>query len=332
MVDRRIVTLSYRGFPGADRALVELSRTTGLTRHVRVASPLPGSAETGFVSAWLREQRPPLVLFGAWSPLYLEVMTALSGTGISFGVYWTSSGGQTDMSEEAAKLAQVLSEPAIDVLLFCHAGVAEGLRGCGKPVYYVPLTLVEPKVVVQRDDDVGEATRISLFCPPAEYRRKNILNCLLALAQIAEPYDLIVNGLSEQPDYRLLMNALHLPYTDLGWMQRSAYERQLQTLDLGLQLSFAESYNYVAAEHLLCGIPVVASAMVPVMDLLQPETRDALVIERADDVAAIRDRLHTLVGSPGLRHSLGGQARAELLVANRQCIAEAYSVLRHVAV
>lgn len=332
MVDRRIVTLSYRGFPGADRALVELSRSTRLTRHVRLASSLPGSVETGFVSAWLREQRPPLVLFGAWSPLYMEVMTALRGTGISFGVYWTSSGGQTDMSAEAAKLAQVLSEPAIDMLLFCHAGVAEGLRGCGKPVYYVPLTLVEPETLAQPDDGEEKATRISLFCPPAEYRRKNILNCLMALAQVTERFHLLVNGLSEQPDYRLLMDALHLPYIDLGWMERSVYERQLQTIHLGLQLSFAESYNYVAADHLLRGIPVLASAMVPVMDLLQPETRDALVIERADDVGAIRDRLRTLVGSPGLRRDLGMQAQGELLAANRRCIAEASSVLRRLAI
>jgi glycosyltransferase involved in cell wall biosynthesis len=329
--DKAIVTVCLKGFPGANRALVELDRTTGLTRHVALASTNPRSPEILFLAALLRERRPRAVVFGAWSPVYEAIVEAASGLGIRFGVYWTSSGGQTDMSDEVPKLARVIADPAIERLLFCEPGLAEAFRRAGLPAAHLPLTLSAPGAPPPDPPFAVDGMRISLFCPPAEYRRKNVVNCLVALAAVTSSFTLLLNGLSENASYRRLLETLRLPYEDLGWMERPDYEASLSAVDLGLQLSFAESYNYVAAEHLIRGVPVLTSPMVPVVRSLGDETRRRLIVEAADDPAAIGDRIQAFVDDPAGTAVVGRRARDELTRANERSVVAARSLLRALA-
>ena len=141
------------------------------------------------------------------------------------------------------------------------------LASCRNPAaFYLPPTLVqltEPSPV-----SGSESLLVSLFCPPAEYRRKNILNALYALLQVVGDFSLALNGLSHDPAYAVILARLNLRFQEWGWMARERMRKNCGRLDWGMQLSFAESFNYVAAEHLLRGIPILASPMVPVMDLL----------------------------------------------------------------
>jgi len=325
-----IVSLCLQSFPGANQALIHLSRTTGLTRHISLAGTRPDGPEVHFLSGYLREQPPSLVLFGGWSPVYAALLSALRDAPISVGVYWTSSGGQSDMSEEIPKLAQILDEPAIDHYLFCSEGLAEGLRASGRSAWYLPLTVMLPNssrpASVTRHTTAG-LLNISLFCPAPEYRRKNILNCLLALSMVRGRYRLFLNGLSHHPAYLTLLKTLRITYRDLGWMERAPYEETLWSIDLGLQLSFAESFNYVAAEHLLRGVPVLASRMVPVMALLSPEIQEQLIVDTVDNAGAIRERIQSFLDTPARCAALGARARQELIAANERNVARAVNVL-----
>jgi len=329
--DKPIFSICLNAFPGTNRALVNLSQTSKLTRHVSVASTQPEGPEARFLIMLLQEHLPDIVLFGGWSPVYAHIMHELRNTGIRFGVYWTSSGGQTDMSEEMPKLAHILRDPGIDHLVFSSPGLAEGLQAAGRQVWNLPVTLTIPESLPdapsgsRRED---RALAISLFCPPAEYRRKNILNCLLALSETVGQFKLYVNGLSEYPAYRTMLDELQVVYQDLGWMERATYEDFLWSLDLGLQVSFAESYDYVAAEHIARGVPVVASPMVPVIEMLSPNTRSQLVVNAADTVDAIRERVQMFVDDPARCKALGNTARDEFLRANVRNVEIATEVMQ----
>lgn len=318
MAVKPAASLSLRGFPGVDQSLVYLSQTTGLTRHLTLASPNPEGLEARFFAEHLRESRPRLVIFGGWSPVYARLLEALRDEPIGLAVHWHSSPGQTDMSREVEKLAAVLVEPRIDYLLFASPAFVAPLSLRGD-VHYLPHTLEIPR---QRTPEPrpatgpGEPLAITLFCAAAEYRRKNVINSLLALAGLRGEYRLLLNGLSLDPDYRVLLDALGLRYEERGWMERGDYEAAVATAGLGLQVSFAESYCYVAAEHLARGVPVLGSPMVPVFERLSPAVRRRLVVAAPEDPAEIREKVQFFLDRPAARAEIGERARAELAAAS----------------
>jgi glycosyltransferase involved in cell wall biosynthesis len=324
-----IVSLCLRGFPGVDRALASLSRTTGLTRHVTLASPDPASLEAKFLAEHLRDSRPPLVLFGGWSPLYARLVEALHAEPIALAAYWNSSPGQTDMSLEVEKLTSLLAERRIDHLLFTSRSFVDALAAAGHGhVHYLPQTLEVPEAGAETPTPPeGEPPAITLFCPAPEYRRKNVLNCLLALAGLPGGYRLLLNGLSRAPHYRAVLNALALPYEERGWMEDREYRAAVAGAGLGLQPSFAESYCYVAAEHLIRGVPAIGSRMVPVFERLSPDLRERLVVESPEAVSEIREKVRFFLDRPEARAELGRRARAELAMASARDIEAATDVL-----
>ena len=95
----------------------------------------------------------------------------------------------------------------------------------------------------------------------------------------------------------------------------AAYEAAVARAQLGLQVSFAESYCYVAAEHLLAGVPV-GSAMVPALDALSPALRERLIVSSPEAVDEIREKLQFLIDRRATARRSGRRARDELLAAN----------------
>lgn len=336
MTPSPIATLCLNGFPGADMALESLSRATGMTRHISLASPRPDGPELCFLVEMWREQPPRVILTGGWSPAYAALIDGLEGTPTRFGVLWTSSGGQTDISGEIPKLAEVLAHPRISHYFFSSPGLADAFQSVGYPARHLPLVLNLPgqpgqDVEHQRPSELLPSVPVlSLFHPLPEARRKNVLNTLLALPGLPMPYHLQLNGLSADPAYRGLLEALKIPFDDRGWMPAADYARAIAAVDLGLQASFAESYNYVAAEHLARGVPVLVSRMVPVARLLPDDLRAALTVDDADDAAALRARIAALLSDRAGLRVMGARAGAALREANLGQIAAAVAVLRAV--
>jgi hypothetical protein len=298
---------------------VNLSRLAGLGRHITLASPDPNGVEARFVAELCRAQRPKLVVFGGWSPLYAALVETLRHEPIRFAVLWTSSPGQTGLSSEGEKLDAILAERRIDALLFTSRSFADAFAGTRPGVFHLPLALdtpptsdAQPAGALRRDGPF----EVTLFCAPPEYARKNVLNCLLALSRVRGEYRLVLNRLSHDPHYGALLARLGIRWEDHGWMERPAYESAVARAQLGLQVSFAESYCYVAAEHLLAGVPVLASAMVPALDALSPPLRERLIVSSPEAVDEIRERIQFLVDRPVLCAELGLRAREELLAAN----------------
>jgi hypothetical protein len=48
-----------------------------------------------------------------------------------------------------------------------------------------------------------------------------------------------------------------------GWMNRDEFVHLCSTMDVGLQVSFSETYNIVAADHVTSGVPVIGSDEIP---------------------------------------------------------------------
>ena len=322
-----IATLCLVGFPGANRALATLARTAGGTRHHALASTHAASPEVRFLVDHLRAAPPRVLLLGGWADVYETFVDAMAPLGTACGVYWTSSGGQTDMSGETAKLARVLAHPALRHRLFAAGDLARALGRERDGFAHLPVTIEPPRGVRPGARPARRTPVVSFFFPVREVRRKNVLNGLVAVAGATPRPVLWLNGLGEAPGYPQLLDALGVRFRDLGWMERRRYESAVARCDVGLQPSFAETYDYVAADHLIRGVPVVASRMVPVMEGLPAAVRRRMVADAADSPAALRDRLDDLLAHPAERRRLGALAERHVRAANARDVRIAQRLL-----
>ncbi len=121
-----------------------------------------------------------------------------------------------------------------------------------------------PNVVMQPPAGRGErhaVPRVSLICAPRDL--KNLPTQLLAAAMAAKqhPLKLVVSLLGDRPAwFAPFVELLGLDAEFAPWGDWHAYTRFVaESIDIGLQASFTESFNFVGVEHLLAGKPVVGS-------------------------------------------------------------------------
>ncbi len=326
--DKPIVSLCLAAFAGADRAAVNLSLNTGLVRHLSLASADPHGREIEFTIAYLRERRPAVVIFNGWSAVYARVLAALRRHATAFAVLWHSGPGQTDLASEWPTLAAIVGERRIAHLLIASESLHAALAPRLENARYLPDTLAcaewdRPK----RQPPRHRRAQITLFAQPDEAARKSVGACLLALGALQRRFRLHLNGLSREPRYRMLLDLLRLRYRDWGWMSAQQYDTVIRRASIGLQVSFAETYGYVVAEHLARGIPVVGSAAVPVLARLSPAVRRRLIVNNPDNPAEIGAKSRFLLDHPGVAAAVAARAQAESLAWNRRDIAKAKATL-----
>lgn len=306
-----IVTFSAAGFPGVNRTLESVRACTGMTRHYQLCSNDAHGPELEFYVKIMRQQKPLLILFGGWCSLYAAMIARLRHSDCRFGVWWLSTAGQTDMSADVERFTAAIDHPRVRYFGCAQRSLAKSLSVRTDGVAYLPVPM-DPAEFNARPKRLRGPTVLSLFCSPHEYRRKNIMNTLLAVASLDDEYLLFLNGLSRAIPYRRLLRSLKVRYRDLGWMSDVAYRRTLNQVDIGLQLSFTESFNQVSAEHLARSIPVLASSLVPAMAAVRKEDRDRLIVDSPEDSDAIRVRLQWLIRHPEARLRMGRRASEQL--------------------
>jgi glycosyltransferase involved in cell wall biosynthesis len=329
--DAPIVSLCLAAFAGADRAAVNLSLSTGLSRHVTLSAPDPHGREVDFMLAHVRQHRPLLLIFNGWSDVYARILTALQRQPIAFAVHWHSSPSQTDLAGEWPALSRVIDDRRIAHLLFASESLHDALAPHLRSAHHLPETLADAEWTMSRAHPAvvpRSRAQITLFAQPAEAARKNVTGCLLALGDLRNRVRLHLNGLSHEPRYRTLLELLRIPYRDWGWMTPQRYAEVVRGASIGLQVSLADTYGYVVAEHLARGVPVVGSPAVPILARLSSGLRRRLIVTNPDDPGEIRDRVRFLLDHPRLAVAIGARARGESARWNRRDIATATAVLR----
>jgi hypothetical protein len=305
MSRREIVSICFGGFPGTSRQLREISRVTGLTRHLVVAG---STAAVAFFRDHLATLAPRCVIFGGWHAVYEPLVEAARGAGAEVAVLWTSSVPQTDLSGETATLASLLGDRRVARFFATSEELAGALGATGRPSHVLPhaFSLAATPPVAKPERTVAV---VSLFAAPNEYRRKNAFACIVALAGVDVPYVLHLNGLAGRAEYRTFLEALKVPYVDHGWLEADDYARAIDEVDVGVQVSLADSFNYVVAEHFGRAVPVVVSRAVPVAHGGPEHVLRLLVVADPDDAGEIRGKLRFLLTEPEARHEVGRAVR-----------------------
>ena len=331
--DNKLITFCARGFPGTNRSLMNLEKTTGLSKHFILTSSNQDGPEIKFFINHLKTKKPKLVVFGGWSAIYEVFLKKLKGDKTQFGIYWTSSPGQVDISEEIDILSLLIKNSQIQHKLFANRGLALSLSGHISNVDYLPDTLILPQLNPKKGKygrKRKENIIISLFCSPFEYKRKNILNCLLAVSMLKDNYILYLNSLSKNKYYKNILESLNILYKDFGWMTDKKYKKIIEEIDLGLQVSFAETFNHVVAEHIIRSIPVITSRMVPVMQNMSKEIKDKLIVDDLDNHLEIKEKIELLIHNEHLRRKLGTTMLNQIKKENDKRIRSAIEVINKI--
>jgi glycosyltransferase involved in cell wall biosynthesis len=341
MANPKIVSLCVSGFMGTSDAMKSLAEMSPYSRHFVLTQRSVNGPEAQFLISYIKQIKPRTVVFGSWSEEYEPFIQNIKVNSIDFAVYWTSSAGQTEIGGEMEKFSRILSNPRIKYLLCADENLATSPVQNWKSIYHLPPCFPIGKTEeLNRDAKkrCAESTHgnkaesiISFFCSPHELRRKNALNIFLALAGLDENFILYLNGLSGNKNYRGLLQKLGIAYRDFGWMKREKYERVLREVDLGLQISFAESYNQVVADHIMRGIPVIASEMIPVLKNTRPQIRSRIIVANADDCGEIRRKIQYLLKHPRVRNHVAKELKRQFLIDNAQRIERVETVLRELS-
>jgi glycosyltransferase involved in cell wall biosynthesis len=312
MSRRELVTVCFGGFPGTNRHLREISRVTALTRHLVVSGSTSAAVDVSFVRDHLATLAPRCVIFGGWHAVYEPLIDAAHAAGAEIAVLWTSSVVQTDLSAETATLASLLGDRRIARFFAAREALAGVLGATGRPSHVLP----QPFSIAATPRATARPKRIvpvvSLFAGPNEYRRKNAFACIVALAGLDVSYVLHLNGLAERAEYRTFLEDLKVPYVDHGWLEEGDYWRVLDEVDVGVQVSLADSFNYVVAEHFARAVPVVLSRSVPVAHGLPEHILRLLVVADTDDPAELRGKLRVLLTEPEARIEAGCAVREHI--------------------
>jgi glycosyltransferase involved in cell wall biosynthesis len=97
---------------------------------------------------------------------------------------------------------------------------------------------------------------------------------------------------------------------DFGLLEVDAMPERYQNIDLYALPSRFESFGVAAAEALACGVPVIASDLPGVQDLVRHQREGLLVPE--GDVDALREALQSLTQDHSLREAMGARGRQHI--------------------
>ncbi|RLG70649.1 MAG: hypothetical protein DRO11_05865, partial [Methanobacteriota archaeon] len=251
---------------GVWRHLKELE-CTGLTQHIDLEE-----------NAGISDDVEWIIFGGCWTDKYDRLAREYKKEGKKIALLHCSPLGQTDICRELTHLNNAISlidEGRIDRLFVGEEKTALGLKAINKEIKFLPQCLDAEKFDLKLSaisQEMGNKIsspksenrefdncrtlkdmQAGLFCSSAP--NKNLLNQVVAL-RIA---DVFVHTNAFDREMCRFANRIGLRYWKYGYMPESEYYRRILACDFGMQVSFSEAFDYVVAEFLLAGKPVIVS-------------------------------------------------------------------------
>ncbi len=187
----------------------------------------------------------------------------------------------------------------------------------GKNISFIP-NGVDPDIFRPPPDRKSLRKRLGL---PAEsflaifvgndFKNKGLRQAIEGLARSDHTRDprLLVIGEGNREKYERIANSLGVAGRVSFLGKRSDVEHYFAAADLFLLLSSYEAFGIVIVEALSCGLPVVATRVGGIVDLVQHE-KNGLLVDRERE--AIAKALNRMMGEPDLYRRLAAAARPSI--------------------
>ncbi len=251
-----------------------------------------------------------VIIFGGWHPLYLNIIRNLKRKNKKIGIYWTSSIGQSEMTEKnieiyyLIQIMTLLKENLLDFLLVPER-TYEAL-GKQKRVFLLPYTFdisqfkfLEKKEIIKNAD---------IFCP---WRYgKNVLTQFLGVYMADSEIKIYTN--IKNKEISNFLKLLKIPYVYINWIP--SYQKYLEFISqmgFSLQITYTETFNYAVAERMGIGIPVFVSGNIFLITQ-DKFLKKYLCIEAPDSPLEISKKIEFLLKNESLYKEINFHIRESL--------------------
>lgn len=278
-----ILTVCPETYPGTTAVLKHYG-VTGLVEHTDEISPRTVIGRK-------------MVILGGWTPHYYEAIKKIAGANVPIGMFWTSSVGQNDFSNNGIEVSfihlitDLLKAEIVQKLFVATPSVKSMYDQIIDPEKVILLPYAynwdEIQQYLEPDIYVGD-NWVDLFCPGDT--RKNILVQTHG-AKLANAH-LHYSGLRHR--YRWFADLIKVRYTDMGWMKKpNPYYKAVQTMKLGLQVTYAETFDYVVAEHFGLKRPCLISTVMG--QWVDKKLWKDLMVYNLDDPLEVEDKIEHIL-------------------------------------
>lgn len=197
------------------------------------------------------------IIFSPFSPLIARLIKELAKKGIQPSVMWCSTLSQAEMTQGEVVMFTILQE-------LLNAGKIKHLiaprRIYESYGYFTKQSVFFPYLIDLRIFDSArkynlDGINLDLFCRPRP--GKNILTQILSFKMAELDANLHINF--DLGGFSPIVKQIGVSPIVHSWMPESEYYGLVAEMDLSLQVTFGESFNYAVAERMALAVPVLAT-------------------------------------------------------------------------
>lgn len=314
---KKIISICDPGYLGVDTALKYAQEFFG-KQFFHFTLPTASSIDELVIDILQKvdELHSNVIIYAGWNQTYDKARELIRKTRpeIKHVVNWHSPLAQIEMSNEVAHFVRcnnMLCKKQIDYIFVPYQPDADLFRRTYHPNYrWFPDTIGEINMEKRLLPDKN--FKIGFFATPSP--RKNILAQLSAVRTLHLsmkdknlPWKGITmylgNGFDKQPHYMNFLKSLDIPYVILPhFTNKNEYYSYLGAMDVNMQVTFSEAFNYVCAESLALGVPCLGSKMTPALRSPIPKINQFiekfLIVSEIDNVLSIFSKLQFFTTLP----------------------------------
>lgn len=317
----KITFCTFESWPGVVTCLENIKSLVKKRQNVEILDRSFNTQNLPFSLIKELKTTPPDFLFlGGWdNRIRTIVQNCLPQTKVV--LMWCSPICQIDLGGEISRFFDAISFLNSGSISYIGIPVETDyniLKEMNKNFKFLPIYMDENELNENTIENnvKNELVNFDIFCAPCQ--RKNIISQLFALhgnknkVKLNINYDKsnVVASQYIAPAQSLFPNLENHP-----WGSRKEYLSLIQKMDFGMQVSMSESFNYVCAEHMFYGIPMVMSNVNPYSNYKEISS---LVVNDHQNVQEIYEKTKPLINDFVYRKEMGECSRNCIIDYNRK--------------
>lgn len=237
------------------------------------------------------------IILGSWRPYYSELINKLCKLNITPSILWCSTLGQSEMTwgielNPLNEILDLLKKRKIRYLLVPEKTYVS-LSHINN-VQYLPHP-IDISIPSSTDTMELEGNNIDLFF---QFRPgKNALQQMLAQRYTKTKFHLHTN--IKDKIILDIAKKLNLSFLHHSWLPAKKYYGLVKNMDMSLQVTWTESFNYAVCERMTIGIPTLVSSEVFLISK-DKFLKRYLVVETPDSPIAIAQKIDFLFDNKNL--------------------------------
>lgn len=300
----RVLGITSKGWCGVEEAM---NNILGVTSEMATTNLISMShpPDVRLYRQQIIQFNPSVIIMGGYGPSFEFIFNTFRGK--VFVVLWCSNILQSEISDEMNRLNSViemLKGRRIRSIAFIEKNSLQIMKTYHPSLNfsYFPIFSTPKEHCEKIEFKPKDAFHVDIFCTPNG--RKNIYNQVAALHEFCKIHVNYDQGIYTK-SFEHMRNVINH-----GRFKQHELFSYIKSMNLGVQASLNESYNYVVGDHLLLGVPVLSSMFVPaIAEIDDSLIKKYLIAQDVNDINEIKEKVMFLKNNPSLMAELSERCK-----------------------